>query len=470
MFIAVFILCALVIVGAAVARGPREAAALALATSMLVPNWLLRELGATLIDMRIACALLAVGCVALHPQTRWKLRPNLADFLVVALVVSQIVTELSTSEPFATALIDIAVQWLAPYALGRLAWRSFADGERLLPLLAGCCLVLGAWSAFESITRINPVQIALGYAGSLQGLTDIRWGMKRADGPLMHPIFFGLQMVVLYPFALAASRRAREGLGPKWWRFAPWAAAAGAFFTMSRGPQIGIAATLLTTTAILSPRLRWPILVPAILAAGLLWSGRDAVIDLLHHWSGERPTTAIEIRGEWVPYSGTTHRILQVRVYEEALAHAGWSGYGTAALVGTTQKIPYVEEHLRQMFASIDNHYLQFTLLYGYAGLALFLGLCLLGAWYASTLLRSDDGGFRALGAATFGALVVLTVLFGTVWLAADIRFPLMALVGAAGGMAASRKPADEPSAWTKSVPRLAPLRLVPGHPAFHTT
>jgi len=63
----------------------------------------------------------------------------------------------------------------------------------------------------------------------------------------------------------------------------------------------------------------------------------------------------------------------------------------------------------------------------------------------------------------------VLTVLFSTVWLAADIRFPLMVLLGTAGGMAASRFASAEPLPQTAVLRQRLSLQLVPGHPRIQT-
>ncbi|MGC3971363.1 MAG: O-antigen ligase family protein [Pirellulales bacterium] len=472
MFVSFTILCFALIAAATVINGPRHAAALAFGLAMVLPNWIVREIGAILFDLRMVCALAAMTCLAMHGSTRWRLRFVWVDAVLAALVVTQLTTEALFANPTATQLVDNAVQWLIPYIFGRIVWQTADDGERLLPIVAVCCAVLGVWSAFESITRINPVQLAFGYVGSLQGQTDFRWGLKRADGPLMHPIFFGMQMVLLMPFALEAARRAKAGVGPNWWRRLPWITAAGAFFSMSRGPQMALIGTVALTAAILKPKWRIPVAVPLVVFVLGVASAPDAAVDFMQRWSGEEATMSIDIRGEYYPYTGTMHRLLQVRVYEEALYNAGWLGYGSAAMGMGTTKIPFVEDHLRQMFSSIDNHYLQFTLQNGFSGLLLFLAFCFFGIGYALRALKLRRDEFPSLAAGMAAALTSVTVLVWSVWLASDLRFPLLALVGMSACMWRPRTAATADELQTMatspvadSVPVAVLRRLVPGHP-----
>jgi hypothetical protein len=323
--------------------------------------------------------------------------------------------------------------------------------------------VLSVWAAAESILRFNPLGSLVGHAGSLQGMGDLRWGLRRAEGPVTHPIFFGLQLVLMLPFALAAARRAKLGDGPDWWRYVPWITAAGVVFTMSRGPQLGVAIVLLTAIGLLQPHRRAIILVPTVAGLLLLASGGSWVVDFLHRWSGEQTHMTVLIRGEPYAYSGTTHRLLQLRVYEEAVAHAGWFGFGSIGLRAGETKIPYVEDHLRQMFNSIDNHYLQFVLQCGFVGLSLFVLLCLTGVGYAARATFGDANPMPWLSAGAAGALLALVLLSASVWLASDFRMVLLLVVGLAGGMQASRT-AESPAADSEPTFARAPLSLSPGH------
>lgn len=188
----------------------------------------------------------------------------------------------------------------------------------------------------------------------------------------------------------------------------------------------------------------------------------NTAVDVLQRWSGETAASSIDIRGEYYPYTGTMHRLLQVRVYEEALWNAGWFGYGSAAMGTGTTRIPHVEEHLRQMFSSIDNHYLQFTLQNGFLGLTLFLAFCFCGIGYALSALRSHANDLSCASAGTAAALISLTVLVSSVWLSSDIRFTLVTIIGMTPGMCTARRAIAD----SAQIAPVGPfLRLVPGHP-----
>jgi len=464
MFFVVLAIAIVVVLRAAVLGGPRATACIGLATIMLAPTWMYREFGAIRLDLRTAVALAIVAGVALHPQTTWRIRLIFADFVAMALVVTQCVSEdLTNPATTAPVFIDIGLQWLLPYVVGRLAWRSYGDAPTLLGPMAAACVVLSVWAAAESILRFNPLGTLLGHAGSLQGMGDLRWGLRRAEGPLTHPIFFGLQLVLMLPFALAAARRSRLGEGPEWWRYVPWITAGGVLFTMSRGPQLGVAVVLLTMIVLVQPHRRAIVLVPVFAAAVFVASAGSWMVDFLHSWSGEEARMTVLIRGEPYAYTGTTHRLLQLRVYEEAVAHAGWFGYGSIGLRAGETKIPYVEDHLRQMFNSIDNHYLQFVLQSGFVGLSLFVLLCLIGIGYAARATFDSANPTAWLSAATAGGLLALTLLMASVWLASDFRMVLLVVVGLAGGMQASRTAESSGEASEPSFVRAA-LSLSPGH------
>lgn len=443
--------------------GKRVSAASAVMLVLLAPCWIYTGVGAIRIDLRTGVALVYLACTALHPQTSYRLRFVAADFLLLALIAAQLTSEFLTSATAVSVTPDIILQWGVPYLFGRIAWRSAEDQSQNFGAIVTVCVVLSVWAAIESITRMNPVGKLLGFDGSIQAMTDLRWGLRRAEANLTHPIFFGLQLAMLFPFAMAAARQSREGHGPAWWRYVPWIVGAGTFFTMSRGPQLAILLTLAVAYAVRFPRYRLLVLVPLVCAIGLVGVKIDQAVELLQMWSGEESSMLLVIKGETVHYTGTSHRLLQLRVYEEAVAHAGWFGYGSVALAATDVKIPYIEEHLRQMFFSIDNHYLQFVLQNGYVGITLFLMLCLTSAYYAATSAVAGTDDRRYFGAYFAAMFIAVAVLVFTVWLASDYRFVLLAMFGVSASLPRYR------AAQAKHAKPVAgvPLQLTPGHPSL---
>ena len=445
------------------ALGKRVSAASAVMLVLLVPCWIYTDIGAIRIDLRMGVTLVYLACVALHPQTSYRLRFVAADFIVLALIAAQITSEFLTSPTAVSVTPDIILQWGVPYLFGRVAWRSAEDQSRNFAAIVTVCVVLSVWAAIESVTRMNPIGKLLGFNGSIQAVNDLRWGLRRAEGNLTHPIFFGLQLAMLFPFAMAAARQSREGSGPAWWRYVPWIIGAGTFFTMSRGPQLAILLTLAVAYAVRFPRYRLLVLVPLVCTIGLVGLKMNQAVEVLQMWSGEESSMLLVIKGEPVHYTGTSHRLLQLRVYEEAVANAGWFGYGSVALAATDVKIPYIEEHLRQMFFSIDNHYLQFVLQNGFIGITLFLMLCLTSAYYAATSAVAGTEDRRYFGAYFAAMFLAVAVLVFTVWLASDYRFVLLVMFGISASLPRYRAAPAKRAEPVAGVP----LHLTPGHPSL---
>jgi len=466
-FVLLFVVA--VLVGVALWRGgPHVAATTAFAAAACLPCWAYTEFGAVRLDVRTAIALFGIGCVFLHPQNRIQVHYVPADLLLLGIVGTIVATELLTGVVTVTVVADVLLQWVVPYALGRCIWTAAADNRQFIVVMGWVCAGLAGWAAVESIARVNPLGALAGHVGSAQSLYDLRWGLRRAEGPLIHPIFFGLHLVLMFPFAWAASRQAAAGDGPAWQRRLTWIVGVGAFFTMSRGPQMGILTTLAATTALLRKRSRKFIFVPLLLLAVVGIAAGDGVIDLLHGWSGEKPVM-MQLDGELVEYSGTTHRLLQVRVYSEAIRHAGLLGYGSTALRAGANTVPYVPYDLRDIFSSIDNHYLQFVLQCGFLGLGLFAALCLTTIGGAMRAARRLDEPMRTLAAATASSLISLSWLMASVWLAADYRFMLLAVMGSAASLhrcvVASPRRKSAAAATVDVEPALPPLlQLSPGY------
>ena len=451
---------------AAVRQGPAAALRWALAAGLMLPTWMSRDMGAVKIDLRMAVSLVAIGIVMLHPRTRLGGRLVLADLLVVLMAAVQVTSECLSADVKLTEMIGIVVQWLVPYCLGRLALLGDDSPRQIVPLAAIACAVLALWSAMESLTHVNPVGLIANHAGSIQGQSDLRWGLRRAEGPMVHPIYFGIGLVMVLPWAMAAAAEVKRGDGPRWWRAAPWLVAAGIFFTMSRGPQLAAVLTLLVMAWFRKPRLRPVLLATAACGLAGVVTFHGFLLDLLQSWSQESWRQVIVVNGELVEYNGTMHRLLQLRVYADAVSHAGWFGYGSAPLLAGTTTVPYVEDHLRTMFSSIDNHYLQFVLQTGHLGLGLFVALSACGlAYLARVALRREDPQ-AVLAAALFGAIVAVLGSLVTVYFATDISFLFVASLGmAAARRAAELSAGSHQRAAAVAISPFGLRRLAPGHP-----
>jgi hypothetical protein len=443
-------------------RGPRAAVAASWGYALLIPTWIGSTLGPTTFNLRSAGALLALGVVL---AASGRLLPGgwmLTDVVVTGLVLSQLTTEYASDNLSVTMALSLVTDWILPYALGRVVLASVGDLKRLTSIAAWVCLGLAGLAVTESVTRINPLNAALGHPGSMQGESDIRWGLKRAEGNATHPIFFGMGLVMMLPWAVEAASRARLGMGPRWWRILPWTTAAAAFSSMSRGPQLAVLMSIGVLALFRLPAWRGHLATAALTVGVVAAVGHDYLLDALHVWSNEadQDKQFIVVNGASVEYSGTKHRLLQLSVYREAAAHAGWFGYGMKNMSAVPPEIPHVEEHLREIFVSIDNHYLWFLLKSGYLGLTLFvlLGICALSNLLLPALATDAPQGVLAAG--MFAAILSVLVLVTTVYFAADFGFLWLFNVGFAASL---RRSFD--STRLPAIVASPAQRLVPGHP-----
>ncbi len=456
------------IIWAYITQGARVAIAVACGCSLLFPTWVSINVGPTICNLRSLGALVAVGIILL---TSCRLLPGglmLSDLLVAALALSQIATEYSVGDLAGSTFTTMLVEWIIPYLLGRCVFESIQDLRRLTSVMAWVCVILSVLAIIECVTRVNILNLALGHIGSLQGENDIRWGLKRAEGPASHPIFFGMMLVMLLPWGLEAARLAANGQGPKWWKAVPWITGLAICSPMSRGPQIGLMICLVVTFFLRNPAWRRTFAVAALLVCVVGAVAYKPLIAALHVWANEdqQAKEIVMINGNPVEYSGTNHRMLQLTVYEKAALNAGWGGYGAMCIRVSTEpsKIPYVEEHLREKFISIDNHYLLMLLRTGYSGIGLFilLGICALCYLVRPAFALAASQSMLAGG--LFASIMAVMFLVTTVFFATDFGFLWLFNIGVAASLRKSFNARFEPAI----APRVQPS-LAPGHPLLLT-
>jgi hypothetical protein len=448
------------IIWTAITRGTSLALGRAWALAILCPVWICVQVGSGELDLRCAAVVTALGCVAIVRD--WsgpgrKSRFCWSDAAAALIVLAQFGSAYQNSEIGAKAICDIGTQWAMPYLLGRLMFRSPSEGRRLQAIVCTLCLILSVWVISEAVLRVNVVNRLLDHRGSEQG-EGVRWGLRRAEGPTSHPIYCGLLLVSLFPWTFQASRMARCGEGPSWWKAAPWLVGAATICTMSRSSQLA----LLLILAVMG-FFRWPRYRTALLTAGCACSiaaycGQDLVLDMLRVWAKESPEQSSKIRIEGVEYeyTGTTHRTLQFRVYRQAMLHAGFFGYGVKTMSERPLVIPHVEPRLLVgRFNSIDNHYIYFLLVAGYLGIGSFLllgVLSLVGLWAPASNPLDPDW---PLAAGLFGSQLAIMVFTLSVWFSDDFGFQWLfnaGYIASAHAFARSRALAPE-----RSGQRLAP-------------
>ena len=360
MFLPAAIALTMLIIGLAVSQGPRAALWAGWTLALLVPTWATRPILSLALDMRTITGITAVGLLLLMIPLagaigRWLWCDTFVLLMVFFQWVSMIVTD---SFAPSVALLPITLV-LLPYLAGRLAVSKIDDVQGLLRWLAYVIVIMSVLSVIESIIHLNLFNTFFGRPTD----SGARFEFMRAMGPMSHPIYFGMTLALLLPWAIWGAALSRRGLGPRWWFALPFCCVFGVFSSLSRGPTIATIGTFLCVLFFVLPRMRlW--LAGGVLAFGIIVAvAGDVMLDGLRFTEStgdrERAPMRLLVDGEWVEYDGTLHRILLFKVYDEALIAGGWLGHGLPVL-GKTDDLTVVGSNVSSILGSIDNHYIYY--------------------------------------------------------------------------------------------------------------
>ena len=397
-------------------RGPRAGLWLGwLVALLLVPSWFIVKIGALSLDLKTIAATVGLVGMALFARRSVFRGCYAADGLILALVFVQLASEYQAGSFGILIVPDVVRVWLLPYLVGRCFFGSTRDASRSMSTFAAPMAAVALYAIVEAATSINPLTSALGKLTAFpDGETGYRWGLKRAQVFLDHPIYFGYLLVLLMPWSLHARQVANWGAGPRWWKWLPNVTVAALFCTGSRGPFIAGLTTLLGPFILARRILILPVLLITIACVVLGVVFKESTIDGITLLTGSREEAiTITVDGREVEYSGTTHRLLQAEIYAPYFDGAGELGYGARLSEDKFDEIP-------ERFRSIDCHYLLFFLQYGYLGSVLFLllaGSSVLNLFRVASDRKSLVSGFAASLAF---ALVGVTALLVSVWFSPD--------------------------------------------------
>ena len=384
---------------------------------LLLPVWMNIIVGAMRLDLRTGAA---VGCLLgflLRPERDAPTRWTSADVLMAVLVFVQVLSEHTVGLLGTLTVPDILRQWLLPYLMGRMFLGSTVDLARALRPMTRVLLIVCLFAMFEAVTKFHPVNKLLGRTyGLLEQGEGYRMGLKRSQAMTDHPIFFGMMLVLLLPWGIEAARRARSGMGPRWWRASPWLLAGALVGSVSRGPQLSAIFTALTAFFFRHPRWRTTLLTLAVLGGAGGYAIKELLVEQLEQVAGETEenTRILIIDGEEELYSGTRHRVLLFKVYKDALDRAGMFGWGQQML-GIQ-----LEESIAERFGSIDSHYVMFFLQRGYSGVVPFVALQLCTLVQLGRAAWGGRGARADAAGSLFGAMLAVDVGFFSVWFSPD--------------------------------------------------
>jgi len=313
------------------------------------PIWMAKKFGVFDFDFRVAVIVAIAGATVIRSSVGLT-APHLlvGDFLAATLFLSDLATTVYWEDITVTTPFEGMRVWLWPYVMGRLLARSADDLEAAAKLLWWVGLGLGTYAVVEAVTKTNPVNSFFGRSfWYLEQGEGYRWGLKRAQGPLEHPIHFGMMMVLLWPWTVQAMPK----MGKRGW-LAPVMVPLGVFVTVSRGAWVVGILAFLAVVFFRNPRLRVPIACTVLAIGGSVVLAKDEVMAMLGQVIGEKKEQRyyVLIKGKLHEYSGTLHRQLLGDVYAEAVRGAGFLGYGAA----DNLRVPYPTA-TDDKFRSIDD-------------------------------------------------------------------------------------------------------------------
>ncbi len=430
-----------------VRRSPVAALGATVVLSFAFPVWVKIDIGGVPINISSTIAIINLTGLLLrprsfHPQGKILIPLTLLDFCVAMICLTHIV-----SDSFATGFSPVLPfraygEWVLPYVAGRYAVRSRDDLQRIAPWVVGVLLFLGLMSCFESLTKVNPFEhIFDNRQTEMTGRHAARWGLKRAFGPTMHPIFFGMMITVLMPWltCLWQSFESRQVRG--FTVFAGILALAGTVLTGSRTPVLTILGTAVLIMALQVRILRWPFGLLLGLAITFFAAFPNEVTTKVSEWTGgvERPHL-IEIDGDTVVTSSSRYRLHVFGMYADAMLKAGPFGYGTEATTGFPLRIPNMEGTFKSanLFEMVDNGYILLTLRFGWIG-----GICLMILFLTaiatgfSLYFDSPDQLIPGVVACMLAVVACFSLLL--VFMNYDFGLPILWTMGIISGLASAR-------------------------------
>lgn len=452
MWLPILILLSVIFFALAILIRPQAAIGVSVALAFALPIWILLPLFdipgtvvGTGIDPRLGIGIVGLIGYCFFRKSTYPAMFTPCDFAMLGLTLVHAASDIIHQGPNYVIPLRIYAEWYVPYVAGRLAFQYRSDLERLTPILTVIAAFLACTAIFEGLTHINPFEVferrpPEQVAGDLK-----RWGLYRAFGPCLNPIYFGVLQLLLLPWPSLLAWRAIQGNASKLWLAIPFLCVAGIVCTGSRAALLGIAIAIASMLFWLIPRTRLPLVIVGCLILGILVFQRERALETIESWASESQRIApVQVSGTKQEYSAARNRLILFDLYRIALRRSGLFGFGTDAVTGFPVQVPVGEqesETLRRI-RFIDNTYILITLRFGYLGLLSF-SIALLSAIFQFYYLsqkhlkdRRDQISFISMYATmmgSFGSAAMIALL--TVWMPPEHGFVLLWIMGASSGM-----------------------------------
>ncbi len=435
-FLAVFVAISLM-------KRPQVALGVVVPILWLVPVWPQLPTSIEGLNVRTAVSIGALILYCFLPRATfpWRLVPS--DWAMLGLLAVHLASDSWHTGVQLSTLAFAYVEWLVPYLCGRLALqhRDDLDWVWTTVCMVGLALALSAW--FEAWFMFNPFEAVCGLRPEDRFERDaIRWGIRRAYGPFMHPLYLGVVLCWFTGWWIFASWRFFTDRSQRMWFLAALVGMVAPIATGSRGPVLGVVVVALGFVFCFYKKLRIVASIFILLLSFIAVGFQDSLLSRLDQWSGEGRHTnnkaKVVFDNETLNISSARTRLLLFEIYWKALMQAGLVGFGTDAVSTFPVNVPLGRDEAEaiQKIWMVDNCYLLTTLRFGYLGLCAFL---LIGGTSLWQLLRVRDSqsssSIACFSSAAFGSVIGVLILLWTVWMPGEIGFPLFWSFGLSSGL-----------------------------------
>lgn len=427
---------------------PSTAIGAGMAVAAISATWVSVDIKGSMIDCRVALAVLLLVLFCVHPLGRFRFTWNWLDTSILSFAFWGCVSDWRHSEGIAGVPTRLYGEVLLPYFAGRFLSMRSDSIRHSSTWFCFAGLIIAAGSVFESFTSINLWEWLFAPTDDLvKRIPTSRYDLLyRAAGPTRHPIFLAVLMILFFPWAASLAFRTAEG-GRRTLGFVSiFVFVLGVLSTVSRGPLIGLFLSLVCSVGIVWPRLaKWLLASVACTTLGLALLGPQFATVLELTDPDDVRTRVIEVANENVIYSGTRNRLLVWEIYAPLLIRGGPMGFGTQAVSTFPPNIPGLpaSTKARETLGIVDNSYLLTGLRFGWIGLSLFLVLIFGSIVMAIRLRRSagmilypDGPAFlTALSSCLIGVSFVMLTVFSSF----DFMFWVYFHCGVVAGLASLR-------------------------------
>ncbi len=409
--------------------------ATAVAVSLLFPDWLHPQwMGLTFTVKTTVCGFAIAAYTLPNP---WRIKSSLT-ILDAAIALFFVIQTASNMKNGGTALSALHAygEWVLPYVCGRFAMRDLTTFDYLPKIIAIILIVWGIGGVIEMTTATNPWELLFGNRTGQAARAASRYGFKRAFVNTEHPIFFGLQILVLLPICLSLLERHYSRISRSIGIAGVIGGLAAIISCVSRSPVLGL---LLMSMMMPAVRIVWMRWVVGVVFAGcvlIFFNDPLSITTDFAEMTGEKiQENAVVINDETLPSSSALVRIWLVKAYWHAIELAGPLGNGTKATKTFPVNVPGMPAKAKtvQNLRWVDNAYLLIGLRFGW------LGIGALVVFFASQFAESFRmSGHRVFGLYArwhFGMAASMMMILLTVWMSNDFGFEMLWTSGLLAGM-----------------------------------